>query len=240
MTEASFSPGSVSRTFSGSWSADGPRITIIQHTAPTNPGNSGGPLVNVCGEVIGINAQREARIIPGPGGIPLVSDPIQGVFSSLHASVLRQKLEQLGIPLSARHAALRHQSSVEAGALAALWRCPLGHGPGGVRSVLQASARASGGRPVRRDRRRLRLGHFGGRSTRTWLIAESRGAARAQDHDVFTPMPFDGDGIHAEMVGLVDLTVRTQAHRVLPLGATSVRPGVFEPEERRWPRQMTF
>ena len=96
--EASFGSGTVSRHFSGPWSADAPAIRIIQHTAPINPGNSGGPLVNGCGHVVGVNSQREAQMVLGPGGLPIVIDPIQGMFYSSHAAVLVGKLNELEIP----------------------------------------------------------------------------------------------------------------------------------------------
>ncbi len=92
--EASFVRGAVSRTFSGPWAEGAPTIQIIQHSAPTNPGNSGGPLVDLCGYVVGINSQREARVLVGPGGITLVTDPIQGVFYASSADVLTGKLEE--------------------------------------------------------------------------------------------------------------------------------------------------
>lgn len=95
--DASFVSGTVSRVFSAPWSEGDPEITIIQHTAPTNPGNSGGPLINRCGQVIGINSQREVQIIYGPGGVPLVTDPIQGVFYASHVAVLMEKLRGLGV-----------------------------------------------------------------------------------------------------------------------------------------------
>ena len=79
---------------------DAPTIRIIQHTAPTNPGNSGSPLLNGCGHVIGLNTEREAQFVMGPGGIPLVTDPIQGVFFSSHSTVLLQKLKALRIRFS--------------------------------------------------------------------------------------------------------------------------------------------
>ena len=95
--DASFVSGAVSRIFSGPWAEDAPQIQIIQHTTPTNPGNSGGPLADECGNVIGLNSQREAHMVFGPGGITLVTDPIQGVFYASHASVLMEKLRGLGL-----------------------------------------------------------------------------------------------------------------------------------------------
>ena len=96
--EASFAPGTVSRLFSGPWTEGAPAIRIIQHTAPINPGNSGGPLVNGCGQVVGVNSQREVQMVLAPGGVPLVTDPIQGVFYASHAAVLASKLKDLDIP----------------------------------------------------------------------------------------------------------------------------------------------
>ncbi len=95
--ETSFTTGIVSRVFAGAWSEDGPRIRIIQHSAPTNPGNSGGPIANACGQVVGVNSQREMAILLGPLGIPIITDVIQGVFFASHVSVLTAKLKELEI-----------------------------------------------------------------------------------------------------------------------------------------------
>lgn len=97
LDEASVVPGAVSRTFSGPWAEGAPAVRIIQHTAPTNPGNSGGPLIDRCGHVVGLNTQREAHVVFGPGGVPLVTDPIQGVFYASGADVLTGKLTETGI-----------------------------------------------------------------------------------------------------------------------------------------------
>ncbi|MCP4317710.1 MAG: FHA domain-containing protein [Hyphomicrobiales bacterium] len=95
--EASFTTGTVNRLFDGSWSKDGAELRIIQHSAPTNPGSSGGPIVNACGQVVGVNTQRELAIIIGPLGLPIVTDLIQGVFFASHASTVTKRLRGLGV-----------------------------------------------------------------------------------------------------------------------------------------------
>ena len=94
LDEASFGRGAISRTFSAPWAEGAPTIQIIQHSAPTNLGNSGGPLIDGCGHVVGINSQREAQLVLGPGGIPLVTDPVQGVFYASGSDVLAGKLKE--------------------------------------------------------------------------------------------------------------------------------------------------
>jgi len=73
---------------------------LIQHTAPTNPGNSGGPIVNACGQVVGVNSQREMAVVFSPLGLPIVTDVIQGVFFASDASLLIAKLQELGVAYS--------------------------------------------------------------------------------------------------------------------------------------------
>lgn len=56
--ESTATQGIVSRVFKSSWSGKGRNIDIVQHSAPINHGNSGGPLIDACGRVIGVNTQK--------------------------------------------------------------------------------------------------------------------------------------------------------------------------------------
>lgn len=103
--DATVTSGIVSRHIEGSWSPDGPKLRIIQHTAPINPGNSGGPIVNGCGQVVGVNTQREVAYIILPTGIPLMTDNIQGIFYASHVSEMIEKLgnEKINLNIDRRN-----------------------------------------------------------------------------------------------------------------------------------------
>ncbi len=65
--------------------------TVIQHNVPVNPGNSGGPLVNVCGQVVGVNTQA----ITMDGG-----RTTQGVYFASHIGFVISQMREQGININ--------------------------------------------------------------------------------------------------------------------------------------------
>ena len=64
--DATLTKGVIGRKFYGPWDGRGGEdISIIQHSAQINKGNSGGPLFDSCGRVIGINTQTSLSNVQG-------------------------------------------------------------------------------------------------------------------------------------------------------------------------------
>ncbi|MBK9438856.1 MAG: PDZ domain-containing protein [Chloracidobacterium sp.] len=80
-------PGSFQRKVGGRDSSDGSFEDFLQTDAPINRGNSGGALVNLTGELIGINSQ-----ILSPGG---ASGGNIGIGFSIPSNMAQSVLEQL-------------------------------------------------------------------------------------------------------------------------------------------------
>ena len=73
------------------------KMQTIQHTAPINPGNSGGALVNVYGQVIGINSQKIVDMQYEGMGFAVPSKVVQEVVNSLIAKGYVPDRPKLGI-----------------------------------------------------------------------------------------------------------------------------------------------
>jgi len=103
--QSTVSTGVVSALGRALRSADGRLIEdIIQHTAPLNPGNSGGPLVDSRGRVVGLNT---AIIVMAQGiGFSIPSDTAKWVVSQL-LTFGRVRRGHLGITAQQRPLARR-------------------------------------------------------------------------------------------------------------------------------------
>ena len=84
--------------FNARWGRVGALVArALQHTAPINPGSSGGPLVNACGHVIGVNTSGVLTELRDPEGNVVGTGPAQGIFFALAASELAAELRRLRV-----------------------------------------------------------------------------------------------------------------------------------------------
>ena len=94
--DATVQDGVIGRLFSGAWHTQ--TFRIIQHNAPTNPGNSGGPLLDDCGRVIGVNTQASLVVIESQSeGVTRVPHAA-GIYWSSHVEELVTLLRDHRIP----------------------------------------------------------------------------------------------------------------------------------------------
>lgn len=101
----SFAEGIISK-FTELDSPDG-TIRHIQITAPVNPGNSGGPLFNDSGQVVGINVQKSLTAVlvvdpSAPQGVRQERVPLgEGVAWAILSDELLVEMERLHLPFTA-------------------------------------------------------------------------------------------------------------------------------------------
>ncbi|MDE1399033.1 trypsin-like peptidase domain-containing protein, partial [Bacillus licheniformis] len=98
-------------------------VNVLQTDAATNPGNSGGPLVNIAGQVIGINSMKIAKTGVEGRGFAIPIDDANKIIDDLirYKSVQRPMLGlerpvDLGqVPEDARRDPLQLPGDVESG-----------------------------------------------------------------------------------------------------------------------------
>jgi S1-C subfamily serine protease len=102
--ESTVTEGIVGRVVDSPWIKGGPSVTLIQHSAGINSGNSGGPLIDGCGRVVGINtAKAISTLEKNEAGRVIVNQTEQINFASSTKALLAQ-LQSLGVQVKVSQA----------------------------------------------------------------------------------------------------------------------------------------
>lgn len=125
--ESTISKGIIGRIVEASWKEGGPKFSVIQHSAPINKGNSGGPLLDLCGRVVGVNTLKAVSIGVIKSGVTITSQS-EGIFYASDIEVLLNQLNKLGIPISVKSDScdLTKDTSKDNTKLHSSWFIPVG------------------------------------------------------------------------------------------------------------------
>ncbi len=100
LAESTLTQGVIGRVVMSSWRKGGQQFNILQHGAAVNRGNSGGPLMDSCGRVVGVNTQKEVGRIEGSAADGQFVNQADGIFFASHAAILLEVLSRQGITAS--------------------------------------------------------------------------------------------------------------------------------------------
>ena len=104
--ESSVTSGTISRVIDAAWQENTPLFRVVQHNSEINGGNSGGPLVNMCGQVVGVNTIKTSLAFSIARG-----EVISGIFFASHISSLIEMLKAQQIPFNEVDAACTESDS---------------------------------------------------------------------------------------------------------------------------------
>ena len=94
------------------WSDGGRPVQVVQHSAQISEGNSGGPLVDACGRVVGINTRGPSAPIRSN----LTANVATGIFWASFIGELAAKLDDQGIPYESTREPCEERAAAAGGA----------------------------------------------------------------------------------------------------------------------------
>ena len=94
--ESTVTQGIVGRIVRASWEGNEAPQFILQHSAAVNSGNSGGPLMDSCGRVVGVNTMKTQGLVEGDASQGMKVNQTDGIFFASHVGILLRVLKSQG------------------------------------------------------------------------------------------------------------------------------------------------